>query len=190
MKKNVYPSKTTLNLAMREKSPFRFSKLAPMLAVLLILAGVFGKFAVQDRLSRLDRAREEAAALRQRKAELEQTLETFPAVKAEYDRYATGWMTEEERALVPRERMLCLIEGELMTGGQVLRFAAAGNTLSVELGETTLEQTGQLVQRLYEVPGVTNVSVYTASNKPKQGESGTVSMVITMEQGEKGADEE
>ena len=66
-KQAAYPSKVTLNLAMREKSQFAPTKLIPLLLVLIVLAGLFGKFAVADRLAKVDRAQAELNALQQRK---------------------------------------------------------------------------------------------------------------------------
>ncbi len=174
-KQGAYPSKATLNLAMREKSPFSPEKLLPALAVLLVLAGLFGKFAVADRLAAVSRAGAELSALRQRQAALEQSTAGFDALSRRYAQYATGWMTEDEQAAVPRLEMLELAESELMPGGQVRRLSAGGNVLSVELGGVTLESTARFVQRLYQRPDVTNVAVYTASTK-----DASVSMIITM----------
>ena len=56
---------------MREKSQFAPTKLIPLLLVLIVLAGLFGKFAVADRLAKVDRAQAELNALQQRKTELE-----------------------------------------------------------------------------------------------------------------------
>ena len=58
-KQAAYPSKVTLNLAMREKSQFAPAKLVPLLLILIVLAGLFGKFAVADRLAKVDRAQAE-----------------------------------------------------------------------------------------------------------------------------------
>ena len=52
LKNNVtYPSKRTINLAIREKSPFRPQKLIPLLLLILFAAALFAKFAVVDRLN-------------------------------------------------------------------------------------------------------------------------------------------
>ena len=61
-KQAAYPSKVTMNLAMKEKSQFSPVKLIPLLLILVVLATLFGKFAVADRLSAVRRA--EAALLR------------------------------------------------------------------------------------------------------------------------------
>ena len=52
-KAQVMPSKTTLNLMMKEKSELALSRWLPWVIVIAILAALFGKFAVADRFARL-----------------------------------------------------------------------------------------------------------------------------------------
>lgn len=56
-----------MNLAMKEKSQFAPGKLIPLLLLLVILAALFSKFAVADRLAKVDRAQAELNTLQQRK---------------------------------------------------------------------------------------------------------------------------
>ncbi len=63
-KQGTYPSKVALDLAMREANPFSPAKLLPSLLFLTVLTGLFGKFAVADRLTAVDRAEAELSALR------------------------------------------------------------------------------------------------------------------------------
>lgn len=179
-KQAAYPSKITMNLAMKEESQFKPTKLIPLLLALVVLAGLFSKFAVADRLAKADRAQAELSALQQRKAELEAATADFEELSQVHARYSTGWMTEDEQAAVTRVDMLRLVEDELMPGSRVRRLSAGGNILSVELGGVTLEDTSRFVQRLYQRPDVTNVAVYTASTKDELGDQATVSLVITM----------
>ncbi len=178
-KQGAYPAKVTLNLAMKERSPFSPAKLLPPLLILFALAGLFGKFAVADRLAAVDRAAAELSALRQWQTALEQSTAGCDELSRRYAQYAAGWMTEDERAAVPRTEMLELVESELMPDSQVRRLSADGSILSVELGGVTLEDTARFVQKLYQRPDVTNAAVYTASTKDESGKA-AVSMMITM----------
>lgn len=182
-KDGAYPSKTTLNLAIKEKSPFSPVKLVPLLLVVLVLVAVFGKFGVADRLSAVDRAQAELAVVLDRQKELTEATAGFEALSARYAQYSTGWMTEDEQAAVPRTEMLELVETELMPESQVRRLSASGNILSVEMGGVTLEETARFVQALYQRPDVTNVVVYTASGKDADA---AVAMIITMHLPEEG----
>lgn len=188
-KQAAYPSKVTMNLAIKEKSQFAPGKLIPLLLLLVILAGLFSKFAVADRLVKVDRAQAELSVLQQRKADLETATSGYEELSEKYARYSIGWMTEDEQAAVTRQEMLSLVEKELMPGSQVRRVSASGNILSVELSGITLEDTSRFVQSLYQRPDVTNVAVYTASTKDEPGTQATVSMVITMTRVSKGGDQ-
>ena len=169
-----------MNLAMKEKSQFAPAKLIPLLLLLIVLSAVFGKFAVADRLVKVERAQSELAALQQRKANLTVSTAWYEELSEKYARYSTGWMTEDEQAAVTRMEMLSMVESELMPGSRVLCESASGNVLSVELSGVTLEDTSRFVQNLYQRPDVTNVAVYTASTKDEPGAQATVSLVITM----------
>ena len=138
-KQAAYPSKVTMNLAMKEKSQFAPVKLIPLLLILVVLATLFGKFAVADRLAKVDRAQAELSALQQRKANLETATVGYEKLSETYARYSIGWMTEDEQAAVTRLEMLSLVEKELMPGSRVRRVSAGGNILSVELSGITLE---------------------------------------------------
>ena len=188
-KQAAYPSKVTMNLAMKEKSQFAPGKLIPLLLLLFVLAGLFSKFAVADRLAKVDRAQAELNTLQQLKANLETAAEGYEELSEKYARYSIGWMTEDEQAAVTRLEMLSLVEKELMPGSRVRRVSAGGNILSVELSGITLEDTSRFVQNLYQRPDVTNVAVYTASTKDEPGTQATVSMVITMTRIPKGGDQ-
>lgn len=178
-----------MNLAMKEKSQFSPVKLIPLLLILVVLATLFGKFAVADRLAKVDRAQAELSALLQRKADLETATAGYEELSQKYARYSTGWMTEDEQAAVTRTEMLSLVEDELMPGSRVQRVSASNNILSVELSGVTLEDTSRFVQSLYQRQDVTNVAVYTASTKDEPGTQATVSMVITMTRVSGGGDQ-
>lgn len=182
----AYPSKTTLNLAMRERSPFTPVRLVPLLLCLAAAAVLFGKFAVADRLAAVGRAQAELAALRQQTEALVTATAGYDELLEQYSRYSVDWMTDAEKENLPRTQMLELIEGELMPVSQVRSFAASGNILSVEMGGITLDDTSRIVQKLYQRADVTNVAVYTASTKTEQGDQVAVSMVITMAQPQEG----
>lgn len=185
-KNDLYPSKVTLNLAMREKSPFSPLKLIPLLVLLLAAAALFSKFAVADRLAAVQRVQADLNALQQHKAELEESTAGYDELLEEYNRYSISWMTEEESQLVLRGDLLALIEEELMPKSQVRSISISGNVISVELGGITLDDTAHLVQRLYQLPSVSNVAVYTASTKTESGDQASVFMVITTTQSEEG----
>lgn len=173
-------SKATLNLAIREKNPLSPVKVIPAVAILLVAAFLFGKFAVADRLVRVSQAQGALARLEAQEQALTEAVAHYDDVADLYARYSVGWMTEEEKSLLLRSDILDLLQEELMPNCRVQTVSISGNILSVQLNGITLNGTSLLVQRLYQLPSVTNVSVYTAATKEDTGDQVSVSMVITM----------
>ena len=190
-KKVVYPSKTTLNLCIKEKSQFNAARLIPLLLIVLILAAVFCKFGVIDRMQRTSKLQAETAALRSQRDALNAELANYDDIAAQYSRYSIGWMTEDEKTLVKRSDMLDLVESMLMPGHEVRDVTVNNNMLSATIAGVTLQDTSKLVEALYAREDVSNVVVYTASNgTTKDGETGVpaVSMIITMQAVEEGGE--
>lgn len=185
----VYPSKTTLNLCMKEKSPWRPGRVIPTFTALALAVVLFGKYAVADRLAKVSQEQQVLAGLTAQVQTLEKATVDYDAVQEEYGRYSVGWMTDEEKAAVDRVEMLDLIEAELIPAATVQQFSITDNVLSLSLAGVTLEDTSRIVQRLYTWPQVTGVSVYTASTQQQQAaEEATVSMVVTLARAEEGGE--
>ena len=182
----VYPSKTTINLVIKEKSKWRPGRVLPMFLALAAAVVLFGKVAVADRLAGVAEQQRALSALEGQIAALEQATDGYAAVAEEYGRYSVGWMTDEEKTLVDRVDILDLIQGELMASCTVRQFSVSANVLSADLSGISLEDTSRIVQRLYGWPQVSTVSVYSASTQTEEGEEPRVSMVITLALAEEG----
>ena len=185
-KKLIYPSKTTLNLCIKEKSPLNPGKLIPLLILVLLLAVAFCKFAVVDRIQNTNAVQSELSALRSHRDGLKTYLEDYDDVAVEFSRYSLGWMDDSERVLVKRTEMLDLVESMLMPYSRVRSVSASGNTISITLSGVTLKDTSRFVEALYARDDVDNVTVYTASTNASQTTQAAVSMVITMKHVEGG----
>lgn len=184
----TYPSKMTINLAIREQGKWRPGRVIPMFAALTVAAVLFGKFAVADRLAEVSREQHMLNLLQSQAEALQERTEGYDILLEEYGRYSVGWMTEEEKDSVDRIGILDMVEQELMAAGSVRQFTVSGNTLSAELTGITLEDTSHIVQRLYHWPIVGQVSVYTATTQLQEGERAQVSLVITLTQSAKGGE--
>lgn len=201
-KKTQYPSKTTLNLVMRDGRPRSLAKLLPMLAVIFAAAVVFSKFAVIDRIQMVRAAEAEAGNSRARLEALLASNSDYDDVYEEYLRYSKlDDLTGE--ALVNRITVLKLIEDELLGSARVESFTVSLNTLSVNLADINLTQTSVILKSLYKSPIVADVKVSTAGSLSAQSgaqpdaqtpsaEAARVSMTITLAvpsaQGETGGD--
>lgn len=188
-KKTAYPTKTTLNLCVRERVSLPIGKALPLILVIVLLAGVFGKFAVADRLEKVRVLESEAYAVEAQRDVLMLELRDYADVQEQYNKYSLSWMDASEQNLLPRSEMLDLLQTMLMPRCGVQQFSANDNTMSVTLSNITLDETSKLVQDLYALNHVTNVAVYTASTEEEDSaKQATVSMVITMGHEEEGGD--
>lgn len=189
MRKNQtasYPTKTSLNLVIREKSLGSPSRILPIAAGILVLLLAFGKFAVWDRLSRVSREQDALDFLLAQVSQLTEQTADYSEVLAAYSQYTTSWMSQEEILLVDQADILSLVETQLMPSASVSRFSVNGNVLSVELSHLTLQGVSELVQKLGELPQVLEVTVYSASSQTQNEPISSVSLSITLSSGYSG----
>ncbi|MDO5445014.1 MAG: hypothetical protein Q4F31_05265 [Eubacteriales bacterium] len=163
--KKVYPSKTTINLAMRDMPSIKFGVAFPLILLILALAAAFSKFAVIDRFEKVREAEAAVAALQSQKTALEKYTANYTDVQNEYVRYSTKWMTDAESGTVPRMDMLSLVEKELAGQYRVLDFSANGNVVSLKIAGGTLQEISRIVTKLYAREDVSSVEIFNASNK-------------------------
>lgn len=187
LRKSAYPSKTTLNLAMKEKGEFHLSRLIPLLLIIFILVVAFAKFAVADRLSAIYLLEAEAASLRLQQEALAIETEAYGEVLDEYSRYSIDWMDSKEVSLIDRTEILKLAEEELMPRSELRSIAVSDNTVSVQLAGLTLSEASKLVESLSLRKGVRSVNIYSATTRNEAGLSASISMVIVMGQDEREA---
>ena len=180
--KNSFPSKTTMNLAMREEGSIPRKKLIPALLLLAVLICLFGKFAVADRINQVHISEQKSQIVLNQKASLENALKDYDEVKAKYARYSDQDLPEERQGTVSRTVMLDILEQKIMPVSRVNNLAIAGNLMSLELEEISLQTATSVVDQLYTLPAVKNVEVCSVSTG-SDNEAPGVSMLITMVNG-------
>lgn len=180
-KKAVYPTKRTLNLAIKEKSPFRASRLVPLLLIILVAAFCFSKFAVVDRINEMNQKQAQAAQLAAENTALTVAVQEYPEVYREYIKYSVDWMDYNERTMIDRTDALDIIEKELVPYCAVRSVAITGNTASLQLSGITLQEASGLVQNLVSRDDVADVAVFSADTNNEQGLNASIAMLITME---------
>lgn len=161
-------SKTTLNLAMRDrdlsKSPV---VVLPVIALIVGLAALVS-LAVGSQLARVNAAQKEVDDIRSNIAMLQAAYADYDEVRSEYNRYT---YKDFDRTITDRLDVLSLMERDIYPVCSVREFSVAGRQLSLVLEGLTLESTSALITRLNSealVDGV-SVSTYDATS-----DSGTV----------------
>ncbi len=162
-KSNVYPTKTTLNLMIRERWHGDLRVMIPSALVGAVLIGLFCRYAVIERLNHASRAEQAAIQAEQTLSSVRQELTAYDEVEAEYSRYFSDALFSRD---IPQECMdvLNMMEKELMSKVRVRSYSFSGNQLLLQLSMSRFGVTAELIEALYHVPMVDYVSISTATD--------------------------
>ena len=178
--KQHYPTKKKLNLVIKEKSPFRLTRLLPGLLLVFLVLALFSKLFVLGRLEAIEAARNELQTLEGRRDLLLEETVGYPELQEEYIHNSIAWMTEDLKNTPSCGEILDLVEQQLVPTGDVLTLSSSGKLLSVQLNKVDLEIVSQLVETLNGLPQVEQVQIYTAQSENPTGKQANVSLVITL----------
>ena len=183
-KKKVYPSKQYLNLAVKEKNGIDAKVAIPAIIAVLVLVGLFAKFAIMDRFAKVEAAQTELTNLKLERSVINAKLEDYDATVEEYKKYSVSWMDDIEKALVLKTDMIDLINSEILKNSETRSISISGNTISAQLVGLSLTDTSALIDRLYARPDVQDVQMFTATTEEAVGGQVIVSLLVTMKQEE------
>lgn len=157
--KQAMPVKTTLNLLMKEKSEFSPGKVIPAVLVIIVLAALFGKFAVADRYTRLLEAENELAEKQDWLDGLEMSYADYDEVKDQYGHYTYKGF---DNTIADRQEILDLLESDIFPHSETQSVSVTGNVFSTTLTGLTLDEVSTMMARLEANPLVESVTVSTA----------------------------
>ena len=151
------PSKQTINLILIDEN--KINPLHAILGVLLIvvLAGLFSKYLVADRLIAMNASAGRASQL---KADLDKAMaaiDTFGDVETTYAHYTMAGMTQAELSLVDRARVLALVEKTLPETPSLEKMQRVTDRVNTQMhryitGRLTLNEFNRaLLKELWEV---------------------------------------
>ncbi len=180
LKKNDYPSKTWINLAMREKRQIDPKLAIPGIILVLLLVAAVGKFGVADRIAQLSVAERELDFVLKEKALLEISVADYEEVRSEYAKYSINWMDDIEKSLVKKTDMISLIDTQILVNSETRSITISGNTISAQLVGLDMEATSDLVDRLNARDDVSQVQVFSVTTEETVGDQVIVSILVTM----------
>lgn len=169
--KQTMPAKTTLNLVMKEKSELALSRVLPPVLIILVLAVLFGKFAVADRFARLRGAENDLREKQTELTEMELFCADFDEVKEQYNQYTYKGF---DRSIADRQEILNLLESDIIPYSRTQSVSVTGNVFSTTLTGLTLNQVSSMVERLEADPLVEGVTVSTAGYDDDRSGSGSI----------------
>ncbi len=157
------PSKKTMNLYQVEITDNSWQRVIPYAMLIIVVVVAFTKFGVFQRLSQLDKWREQVSKAQSQLNELNKSLEDYDDVKTDYIRYTDDYMLKEEGKLVDRMRIIGLIGDNVSNIGKIKSYAIADNTVSLEVIVDTLDDVRMIRKQLEAVDWVGNITVNTAA---------------------------
>lgn len=185
LKHAAMPTKTTLNLCVREKSPNRPGRVIPALICCVVFVALFARFGVIGRWQAAAEAEAKAQQVQLELAQLQEYTQNYEQLRLEYARYFAdgGGAT----TLADRMDLLAMVENPLMAAGRVEYFTVTENVLSAKLSGVALADTAGILARLYQYELVQDVSVYTAD---KDTDTAIPSVLMTITVGNQPVQEE
>ena len=144
------PSKRTINLAQ-----IGVERIDPKLAtagiiLIVLVAALFSKFFVVDRLTAMYRANSEVRQL-QRDLDAEYSrIAGFGGLEEEYAHYTYAGMTQEELSLVDRAQIINMIQKETENADNEIAWSVTGNILTLTVAGRDLQEINQIARGLEE----------------------------------------
>ena len=178
--KSEYPSKTYINLVIRDKREADMRSMVLKGILIVLVAALFIKFGVFDFYDRVGKKQVELASQQQVLSGLESQLTNYNEVKTEYDMYESSRIVSAEGTVSVHDAME-LVDRYIAPSAKIAAIDIKGNTISLSLADVTLDKVGKLVSTLYGQPMVANVSVSTAATEQDTNKAITASMVVTLQ---------
>lgn len=162
-KEKAVASKTTMNLARRERDLAKSPVMALPVIVLIALVAVLVSWGVGTQLGRVNSAQREVDQMRDNIAQLQAGYADYDEVQEEYNRYT---YEKFDRTIQDRLEVMSLMERQVYPVCSVRSFSVAGRQMSLVLEGLTLESTSALITRLNaeEMVDSVSVSVYDATS--------------------------
>lgn len=171
-----YPDKTVLNLVIKERRPAKVMRTALFLLLMLILAGLFSKFAVADRLNAVSAAQADYYRSQRQLTELRRFNEAYDSVQLEYARYFSAELDGSDTAAADIIKAMNIVELIVMKKAVVSSYDLSGSELTINIVNTDLSAASSLIKELNTDPAIESVRLYTVD----AGASGTKHPNITM----------
>ena len=160
-KKEVYPTKRTMNLYFKQdRTTAPATAALYILFALVVLLGL-SKVLLYDPWTELNQMEAQALALEEQQAEYQLQLRDYQDV---LERYVRAAPTQEELTQVDRLEILDLIDSAVRPEAAISQVTIQGDQVLLSFSGVTLGEAAELVARLSDSPLVSQVSVDTAAS--------------------------
>ena len=142
------PSKRSINLAAVNDTSINYRIAIPAIVLIVLLAALFSKFAVIDRLNKVIRARNEVAQVQALLDADYDKIAEFGELTEKYAHYTYSGMTQDEINRVNRIETIDLIRDTVQPRSTVNSWSVKGNTLTLNITAATLREINEIAQDL------------------------------------------
>lgn len=174
------PEKTTINLVIKDENSIKPQIAVPAIILICLLAAVFGKFAVADRLISASRAAGQVTELRSGLDSAYEKLAFYADVEDKYAHYTYSGMTEEELTRVDRVDVMKLVEKALAEGYTLRSWTVSENIMTLQMTGSSLKELNRLSQILEQEPIVDQCVITTADRSEKNDVRTDVAATFTI----------
>ena len=174
------PTKTTLNLIVPVSRQNKLSTVLPTAIIVALAIALFTKFAVIDRLDKVNKREAEVGALQTQVDKMNDELKDYDEVHENYYRYTTYFMTESEISVVDRVELLDILTKTAGKNVTLNAISVVNNKISFAIDAPDLKTVGDFVDALNKSPKVVNAVVGNAQKVKRDAET-IVNASITME---------
>lgn len=177
-KKPVYPTKTTINLAVDDKNEASLVRNLVLFAVALVLIALFAKFAVIDVMGAASAASGKVAAAQSQLSALEASNADYEELQQKYADFMVNSLSDEEKALADRGAILDLLKGTVANIAELQSVNVTGNTVMLQFANSSLQDVSQVVASLEGSDLVASVSMSTAKTDRNDEVVSTITVTL------------
>lgn len=163
------PVKRVINLATVGEKPVNPYIAIPAIIAIVVVAGVFSKVAVVDRMVKVSRAQAEVSYLQGQVDAGYEKIAGYGELVEEYAHYTYSGMTEEELQRVDRDDVMEMLNRVIIPEAHISGWTLSGNELNLPITGATLQRINLLVQQLEQESLVDFCTVQTAATNDAYG---------------------
>lgn len=176
-KKEVYPSKKTINLYYQEEVSSKISTL--VLDIVFVVVVVLGllKFAFFDILVERNDAAEKLETLQRTLDQQLAVLQNYDKVADEYSRYSYKILVDGME-YQDRIEILSMLESTVFKDGSISNVSISGNMISLSFRGLNLDECAQLIKEIQSYEMVENVMISNQTGNANGTYEGNVTISV------------
>lgn len=177
-KKEVYPSKKTINLYYQEDVSSKISSLVlDIVFVVVVVLGIF-KIAFFDIISERNDAQEKVELIQKTLDRQLVILEDFDEVADEYARYSYKILVDEIKHQ-DRIEIMSMLENTVFKNGNISNVSISGNMVSLSFRGLNLDECAQLIADIQSYEMVENVVISNQTGNANGTYEGNVTISVS-----------